>query len=145
MYKYICKCFFILELITLLMTNSVWADSRTLKASIQKDYQLVPGMVGLDILVSNNTYPVVKKVLVGLPAYEAGLLEGDKIIQLNTISTLGKDMHEVDQLISDIPGDKVTFKIKRGSKIFARTITVQPIEGATYKVVQYYVRPISDY
>lgn len=132
-----CKYLFMLGIfVTLSLSSNALAmqdDARVLKASVQKTYQLTPGVVGLDIFISPSKYPLIKKVENNLPAYQAGLLAGDRILQIDGTPVSHKSMQEVDELISDEPGVEVTFTVKRGHKIIARTVVVKDLSDE-YKI-----------
>ncbi len=66
---------------------------------------------------------VVGEASVGLPAYQAGLQAGDKIIAIN--GELVEDWYEMQKLISSSKGDQLEFLIKRGKQEFSKTIKLQ--------------------
>ena len=58
-----------------------------------------------------------------MPAYQAGLQAGDKIIAIN--GELVEDWYEMQKLISTSQGDQLEFLIKRGKQEFSKTIKLQ--------------------
>jgi hypothetical protein len=99
---------------------------------IRETYQYTPsepaprerGIIGLDMLINPAQYPVVKAVLNGTPAQRRGILPGDVIVAINGTSATGKELAEVDAMISDVPGESVSFSILRGTRLFSVQVTI---------------------
>ncbi len=86
----------------------------------QEDYESVdtsPGIVGLDILIRPYTYPMVKDVFRHSPAHQAGIRPGDTILAINGVTTAGRSSWQVDQAITDIPGEMVSLTIRRRNDV----------------------------
>jgi membrane-associated protease RseP (regulator of RpoE activity) len=77
-----------------------------------------PGIVGLDLLIQLKQYPVIQGVFRGSPAALVGMQPQDFILEVDGISTLGKSKEQVDAQISDVPGQKVKFKVLRNGSIY---------------------------
>lgn len=86
------------------------------------------GIVGIDILIHPDRYPVIQSVFRGTPAQKAGLLPGDTIIAINGVQTVDKSRSTVDRMISDQPGDWVDFTIERDGEIKRTRLTVMALE-----------------
>ena len=86
------------------------------------------GIVGLDLLIQQGHYPRVNGVFHGTPAANQGLLPGDMILAINGVTTMGKNMAQVDTMISDIPGEQVMLMIQRGERLAQVKLTVAPLE-----------------
>ncbi|MEO0294282.1 MAG: S41 family peptidase [candidate division WOR-3 bacterium] len=69
---------------------------------------------GLGIQVSKRgEYITIIAPIEGTPAYEAGLLQGDKIIKIDGISTKDMDLDKAVSMMRGAPGTKVTLTISR--------------------------------
>ncbi|WP_303674537.1 PDZ domain-containing protein [Vampirovibrio chlorellavorus] len=92
------------------------------------------GIVGLDMLVEPDRYPVVQRVFRGTPAQTQGLRIGDTILAINGVRTLHQSLWELDAMISDVPGDVVTLTILRDGKLRKFGLTVMPLSEANASV-----------
>lgn len=72
--------------------------------------------------ISNGIY--VNEVLVNSPAYNAGIKNGDIILKVNDIHVLNSN-HFYNIISAQMPGDKVSIKIKRTSGTVEKTITLK--------------------
>ena len=66
---------------------------------------------------------IVGEASVGLPAYQAGLQTGDKIIAINGESV--DDWYEMQRIISTSEGEQLNFLIKRGEQEFSKITKLQ--------------------
>lgn len=73
----------------------------------------------------------VVNVFAGSPAEGAGMLPGDKIIQVDGESMAGKRLEEVTALVKGYPGTQVRLVILRGSDSINKLITRQQINVPT--------------
>ncbi len=87
-----------------------------------------PGIVGLDMVIRPGAFPVVRDVYRYSPAHMAGVRPGDLILAINGDTTMGKTMWQVDQEISDIPGDAVYFTIRRDGRVTNKELTVASLD-----------------
>jgi regulator of sigma E protease len=76
---------------------------------------------------SNDILPEVAAIIgeasVGLPAYQAGLQEGDLILEINQQPV--EDWYEMQQIISSSEKDRLDFKIQRDQEVFSKQIKPQ--------------------
>lgn len=86
------------------------------------------GVVGLDLLIQQGRYPMVQGVFRGTPAATQGLLPGDMILAINGITTFGKNITQVDTMISDVPGDRVLLTVQRGARLSQVRLTVAALD-----------------
>ena len=66
---------------------------------------------------------VVGEASVGLPAYQAGVQTGDKILAVDGVKV--KDWYEMQEQISSSKEESITFEIKRENNIFSKNIKLQ--------------------
>jgi C-terminal processing protease CtpA/Prc len=92
------------------------------------------GVVGLDMLIEPNHYPVIQKIFKGTPAHAQGIRVGDTILAINGERTVNKTLREVDLLISDIPGEVVNLIILRDGKPKKYSLTVMSLGQANSAV-----------
>jgi len=71
----------------------------------------------------------------GMPADLAGLKPGDRLVEVNGVSTKGKSNADVSQAMRGQAGTTVTLKVERNGKMFERTLTRQEIK---FPAVPYY-------
>ena len=64
----------------------------------------------------------------GLPADQAGLQAGDRIVEVNGESTVGKNTADVSSALRGQAGTNVEIKVERDGKIMAKTITRREIK-----------------
>lgn len=100
----------------------------------QTPYEDQKGIVGLDMLIEPERYPVVQRVFKGTPAYTEGVRSGDVILAINGVRAVNKSMWEVDKMISDIPGDVVNLTVMRDGQLRKFNLTVMPINEASAAV-----------
>ncbi|MDD3050785.1 MAG: RIP metalloprotease RseP [Candidatus Cloacimonetes bacterium] len=79
-----------------------------------------------DIFYSNllpQAPAIIGDVSPGLPAYKAGLLSGDEILEID--NTPVKDWYELRDIITRKESDKITVKLLRDSKLYSIEIELQ--------------------
>ncbi len=86
------------------------------------------GVVGLDLLIQKDRYPVVQAVFWGTPAQQQGVQAGDTIIAVNGVQTIDKSRAQVDVMISDVPGEVVDLTIVRDARMRHVQLTVAALE-----------------
>lgn len=70
--------------------------------------------------ISPLILPVVGEVMKGTPAEKAGLLKGDRIIEVKGMPV--RTWEDVTETVHDSSGKPLRFKIERGTSVFERTI-----------------------
>ncbi len=81
-------------------------------ADFQEDLDKEFGGVGIEIILDPDTKELtVASPLVGTPAYEAGILAGDKILRIDGESTQGLSIQDAADGMRGRPGDSVTLTI----------------------------------
>lgn len=98
------------------------------KLNAVRKVQQQPGVVGLDLLIFTQDYPLVQGVFAGSSAERQGVLPGDQIVQINREATLGKSRSQIDAMISDQVGDRVHLLISRNQILKNITLTVLPAQ-----------------
>ncbi len=71
---------------------------------------------GMGVLLDStyNGY-VIKEVIPESPAEEAGVIEGDTLVSIDSVETRGKDLTELDSIIEGTPGETRELRILRDS------------------------------
>ncbi len=91
---------------------------------------------GIGAVVSQrNDYVCIAEPYEGLPAAKAGLLAGDKIIEINGEPAKGKTVSDVSGFLRGQAGTQVKLKLERQGKTFEKNITREEIK---LKPVPYY-------
>lgn len=76
-------------------------------------------------------YTVISEPIVGSPAMEAGLLPGDRILSVDSVNVVGKNVDETSSLLKGQPGTQVTVSVSRPyvgpDSIFTFTITREKV------------------
>lgn len=106
----------------------VWAEVNTIHAGVSVDAVQPPveepGVVGVTFDMLPQRDPVVSEVFPGTPAAGAGVRVGDILLGVNRLSTKGLSLTQLDQAISDRPGEVVQFLIKRQGQLLTVKLTV---------------------
>lgn len=91
---------------------------------------------GIGAVVSQrDDYVCIAEPYEGLPAAKAGLLAGDKIIEINGEPAKGKTVSDVSGFLRGQAGTQVKLKLERQGKTFEKNITREEIK---LKAVPYY-------
>lgn len=91
---------------------------------------------GIGAVVSQrDDYVCIAEPYEGLPAAKAGLLAGDKIIEINGEPAKGKTVSDVSGFLRGQAGTQVKLKLERQDKTFEKNITREEIK---LKPVPYY-------
>jgi len=86
-----------------------------------------PGRLGFELEITPHDYPRVIAVFAGLPAQQAGLAVGDKLLAANNQSLLTLPLPAVDAAISDEVGRIVTLRVKKPLQAQPLTIKVKVV------------------
>lgn len=86
------------------------------------------GGVGALIRRAGN-YTIISEPYQGFPAQRSGLIAGDTLIAIDGISTKGKSISEVSELLKGTPNTSLTIKLKRPGtdSILVKTITREQV------------------
>ena len=81
-------------------------------AQFQEDLDKEFGGIGVEIVLDPDTKQLtVASPLVGTPAYEAGILAGDKVLRIDGESTQGLSLQDAADRMRGKPGDPLTLTI----------------------------------
>lgn len=81
------------------------------------------GGLGIEITVENNILTVVAPIE-DTPAYRAGVLAGDRIVEIDGESTEGMNVQEAVKVLRGEPGTKVTITVNSTARKKPREITI---------------------
>ncbi len=95
-----------------------------LTGQVRTEQRREPGIVGLDMLIRQNTYPYIQAVFPGTPAQQRGVKAGDYLVAVDGVTTQDKSDQQVDWMISDVPGTPVHLTLQRGERLMEVTVTV---------------------
>jgi carboxyl-terminal processing protease len=82
------------------------------------------GGVGIQVSTENGQLRVISP-LVGTPAYRAGVMSGDSIVEIDGQSTKGITLDEAVQRMKGLLGTKVTLKLLRTGATEAETVELE--------------------
>jgi predicted metalloprotease with PDZ domain len=135
-----------LMLLTCCLAQSSEVMAVTLRGGVSQQAEAPPpakraqlqekGIVGLNFEIQPQSYPFVVEVYPGTPAVRAGLRPGDVILSVNTAQTLGMSSPELDEAISDVPGDVVNFVVRRNGQILKAQLTVASLSTLNSRPVR---------
>jgi len=97
------------------------------------------GIIGVDLAIRPERYPLVRDVFRYSPAHFAGIRPGDIVMAVNGVSTQGRTSEQVDALISDKPGDLVTLSVRRGESVRNMEVMVTSLANAHPELKRYFV------
>lgn len=81
------------------------------------------GGVGVRIGIRNDTLTVISP-MEGTPGWRMGFLPGDRILKIDSVSTLGMNLNDASDKIRGVPGEPVTLSIYRSSEGEMKDITL---------------------
>ncbi|MEI7881141.1 MAG: S41 family peptidase [bacterium] len=99
---------------------------------LQEETQGKFGGIGIQIGVKDNALTVITPID-DTPAFRAGILPGDKIVEINTNKTDSLDMRDAISRLRGMPGTAVTIKILRGAEFKNYTLTREEIKITSVK------------
>lgn len=105
------------------------ADAVTLKSTIEETVVQSPGIIGMNMQVNQNQYPIILEVYPGTPAFKAGIQPGDELIAVNQTSTMGLTRLALDQLIPDTPGMTIQFLTTRAGQVRPVRLTIVTLDS----------------
>lgn len=86
-------------------------------AWVQKDQANKLGSVGLIIRKVGMTPPVVVRILKDSPASRVEILEGDRVVGVDGISTTEKSLADIVDMMRGLPGTSVIISLERDNQI----------------------------
>ena len=98
-----------------------------------EDYKLLTtgqyGGVGA-LIHQNGDYVIITEPYEGFPAYKAGLIPGDKILEVNKQNAKGKSVNDISSFLKGQPGTNISILIEREgeSKPMEKTLTREEIK-----------------
>lgn len=107
--------------------------------------------IGAQVQIEGG-YPTIVTPLEDSPAFRAGILAGDKIIEVDGKPTLGVPIDDCITLLTGLPNTKVVIKVRRAERTFDLTLVRQQIVVRAVKGVEragpdgawnYYMDPAS--
>ena len=117
------------------MNEEVWEE-------MQMDTQGKFGGLGIEITMEEGFVKVISPIE-DTPAYKAGVLAGDYIIQIDDISVFGLTLNEAVELMRGEKGDPITITISREGKepfdieIIRDFIKIQSVKNEIYDDIGY--------
>jgi carboxyl-terminal processing protease len=99
---------------------------------LQEETQGKFGGIGIQISIKDNTLTVISPID-DTPAYRAGILSGDKIVEINSNKTDSLDMRDAIARLRGTPGTPVSIRILRGGEFKDYTLTREEIKIASVK------------
>jgi len=99
---------------------------------LQEETQGKFGGIGIQISIKDNTLTVISPID-DTPAYRAGILAGDKIVEINSNKTDSLDMRDAIARLRGLPGTPVSIKILRGGEFKDFTLTREEIKISSVK------------
>ncbi len=117
------------------MNEEVWEE-------MQMDTQGKFGGLGIEITMEEGFVKVISPIE-DTPAYDAGILAGDFIIQIDDTPVFGLTLNEAVELMRGKKGEPITITISRDStepfevKIIRDIIKIQSVKNETYDDIGY--------
>ncbi len=90
------------------------------------------GGIGIQISIKNNALTVISPID-DTPAFRAGILPGDKIVEINSNKTDSLDMRDAIARLRGAPGTPVSIKVLRGAEFKDYTLVREEIMIASIK------------
>ncbi|MGY8989431.1 MAG: S41 family peptidase, partial [Flavobacteriales bacterium] len=87
------------------------------------------------MITKRGDYVLISEPYEGFPAQKAGLMAGDKILEVNGKSAKGKTTEELSSILKGQPNTEVTILIERNKETFTKKFNREKV---TIKSVPYY-------
>ena len=87
------------------------------------------------MITKRNNFVYISEPYEGFPAQKAGLMAGDKIIEINGVSAKGKSTEEISSVLKGQPNTEVTILIERNEEKFTKKFNREKV---TVKSIPYY-------
>lgn len=105
-------------------------------APLNSSVQSGIGIIGVKFVLTLGRPPVINRVFPGTPSATVGLRNGDIIIAVDGVPTLGLTKEEVYQMIVGSPGTPVTVTVMRNGDYLPRTMTRMDFNDITDPIVR---------
>mgnify|MGYP000189734276 CR=1 FL=1 len=120
------------------MLNSLDPYTTYIPESDIEDYRFMTtgqyGGIG-SMITKRGEYVIISEPYKGFPAQKAGLMAGDKILEVNGKSAKGKTTEELSSILKGQPNTEVTILIERDGETFTKKFNREKV---TVKSVPYY-------
>ena len=120
------------------MLNSLDPYTTYIPESDIEDYRFMTtgqyGGIG-SMITKRGEYVIISEPYKGFPAQKAGLMAGDKILEVNGESAKGKTTEELSSILKGQPNTEVTILIERNKETFTKKFNREKV---TVKSVPYY-------
>ena len=120
------------------MLNSLDPYTTYIPESDIEDYRFMTtgqyGGIG-SMITKRGEYVIISEPYEGFPAQKAGLMAGDKILEVNGKSAKGKTTEELSSILKGQPNTEVTILIERNKDTFTKKFNRKKV---TVKSVPYY-------
>ena len=120
------------------MLNSLDPYTTYIPESDIEDYRFMTtgqyGGIG-SMITKRGEYVIISEPYKGFPAQKAGLMAGDKILEVNGESAKGKTTEELSSILKGQPNTEVTILIERDGETFTKKFNREKV---TVKSVPYY-------
>ena len=120
------------------MLNSLDPYTTYIPESDIEDYRFMTtgqyGGIG-SMITKRGEYVIISEPYEGFPAQKAGLMAGDKILEVNGKSAKGKTTEELSSILKGQPNTEVTILIERNKETFTKKFNRKKV---TVKSVPYY-------
>ena len=120
------------------MLNSLDPYTTYIPESDIEDYRFMTtgqyGGIG-SMITKRGEYVIISEPYEGFPAQKAGLMAGDKILEVNGKSAKGKTTEELSSILKGQPNTEVTILIERDGETFTKKFNREKV---TVKSVPYY-------
>lgn len=120
------------------MLNSLDPYTTYIPESDIEDYRFMTtgqyGGIG-SMITKRGEYVIISEPYEGFPAQKAGLMAGDKILEVNGKSAKGKTTEELSSILKGQPNTEVTILIERNKETFTKKFNREKV---TVKSVPYY-------
>ena len=87
------------------------------------------------MITKRKDFVYISEPYEGFPAQKAGLMAGDKILEVNGVSAKGKTTEELSSILKGQPNTKVSLLIERNGDIFTKSFNREKV---TVKSIPYY-------
>ena len=120
------------------MLNSLDPYTTYIPESDIEDYRFMTtgqyGGIG-SMITKRGEYVIISEPYKGFPAQKAGLMAGDKILEVNGKSAKGKTTEELSSILKGQPNTEVTILIERDGETFTKKFNREKV---TVKSIPYY-------